>query len=40
VCIGPITAAAAADAGIAVTAVPEEHTIPAMVAALADALQP
>ena len=35
VCIGPITAAAAADAGIAVTAVPEEHTIPAMVAALA-----
>lgn len=40
VCIGPITAAAATDAGIAVTAVPDEHTIPAMVAALADALQP
>jgi uroporphyrinogen-III synthase len=40
VCIGPITAAAATDAGIAVTAVPEEHTIPAMVAALAEALHP
>ena len=40
VCIGPITAAAAADAGISVTAVPEEHTIPGMVAALAEALQP
>jgi uroporphyrinogen-III synthase len=38
VCIGPITAAAAADAGIEVTAVPDEHTIPAMVAALAQVL--
>jgi uroporphyrinogen-III synthase len=40
VCIGPITADAAVDLGISVTAVPDEHTIPAMVAALADVLHP
>jgi uroporphyrinogen-III synthase len=40
VCIGPITAGAAIDAGIAVTAVPDEHTIPAMVAVLTTVLRP
>ena len=40
VCIGPITAQAAVDHGLTVAAVPEEHTIPAMVAVLADVLRP
>ena len=40
VCIGPITAKAAADHGLRVTAVPEKHTIPAMVEVLADVLRP
>jgi len=38
VCIGPITAAAAVDAGLHVAAVPDEHTIPAMLAALVEVL--
>jgi uroporphyrinogen-III synthase/uroporphyrinogen III methyltransferase/synthase len=38
VCIGPVTAAAAATAGIAVTAVAAEHTIAGLVAALEAAL--
>ena len=40
VCIGPVTAEAAADLGVTVTAVPEEHTIPAMVAVLVEVLRP
>ena len=40
VCIGPITAAAAADAGLQVAAVPEEHTIAGLVAALVEVLGP
>ncbi len=40
VCIGPITAQAAVDHGLTVAGVPEEHTIPAMVAVLADVLRP
>ena len=38
VCIGPITAGAAISAGLQVAAVPEEHTVPAMLVALTDAL--
>jgi len=40
VCIGPVTAAAAVDAGLRVAAVPDEHTIPAMLAALVEVLGP
>jgi uroporphyrinogen-III synthase len=40
VCIGPVTAEAATDLGVTVTAVPDEHTISAMVAALAEVLRP
>ncbi|RPI05783.1 MAG: uroporphyrinogen-III synthase, partial [Actinobacteria bacterium] len=38
VCIGPVTAGAAMSAGLQVAAVPEEHTVPAMLVALTDAL--
>ena len=38
VCIGPVTAAAAENEGLTVAAVPEEHTIPAMVAVLVDVI--
>jgi uroporphyrinogen III methyltransferase/synthase len=38
VCIGPSTAAAAAAAGLAVTAVAEQHTIPGLIDALVTAL--
>ena len=38
-CIGPVTADAAHDAGIPVDVVPEEYTLRAMVAALADFLR-
>ena len=40
VCIGPVTAEAAIDLGVTVTAVPEEHTIPSMVAVLVEVLRP
>ncbi len=40
VCIGPVTAEAAIDLGVTVTAVPDEHTIPAMVAVLVEVLRP
>jgi uroporphyrinogen-III synthase len=38
VCIGPVTAEAAMSAGLRVAAVPDEHTVPAMLVALAEAL--
>ena len=38
VCIGPITAEAAESEGLTVSAVPDEHTIPAMVAVLVEVL--
>jgi uroporphyrinogen-III synthase len=38
VCIGPVTAEAATSAGLRVAAVPNEHTVPAMLVALAEAL--
>jgi uroporphyrinogen-III synthase len=38
VCIGPITAAAATASGLRVAAVPDEHTVPAMLVALTEAL--
>ena len=40
VCIGPVTAAAAADAGIAVTAVAAEQSLDGLVAALVEVLTP
>jgi uroporphyrinogen-III synthase len=40
VCIGPVTAEAAIDLGLKVTSVPDEHTIPAMVAVLVEVLRP
>ncbi len=38
VCIGPVTAEAAESEGLTVTAVPDEHTIPAMLAVLVEVL--
>ena len=40
VCIGPTTAAAAVAAGVDVTAVAEDHTVPGLVAALTAVLKP
>jgi uroporphyrinogen-III synthase len=39
-CIGPITAAAASDAGLTVTATAAEHTIDGLIVALVAALAP
>ena len=38
VCIGPVTAEAATSAGLRVAAVPDEHTVPAMLVALTEVL--
>ncbi len=38
VCIGPVTAEAATSAGLRVAAVPDEHTVPAMLVVLTEAL--
>jgi uroporphyrinogen-III synthase len=38
VCIGPVTAATARDAGLPVTAVADPHTVDGLLAALVDAL--